>query len=201
MTNFADMRNLVVSFTKRPELVALTDQAIRMATLRAHHVDMFPRDRAFAVFTYTPPVSGLFVDITNLYTEAPLFRIADFMQSEDVSTSSPTENLEYVDTYKEFWDNDNVLRSSVFTHIGDTLRVRFAAPTGRAALYYFKNPNTQVGTYASWIADLYPEEVAMWAAAIVWARTGNVEQARITQEMHLLPFKDLLVSSHLVGKI
>ena len=38
---FAEMQSAVNDLTKRPELVAVTNLAIRTATLRAHAVDMF----------------------------------------------------------------------------------------------------------------------------------------------------------------
>lgn len=197
MTNFVEMRTLVVGLTKRPELAALTDAAIKMATIRAHHVDFFKRDSASAVFTYAVPSGNqIFIDLTDLYTQAPLYRSALFLQGEDPSTFLPNENLEYVKTYQEFWDADNTLRSSVFTELGEGFKVRFAGPTGRAKLYYYKNPNTSVDHYSSWIADLYPDELSKWAAAIVWARSGFQEIARQSQS-DIEDFKALLVESHL----
>jgi len=41
----------------------------------------------------------------------------------------------------------------------------------------------------------------MWAAAIVFARTGFAEMANDFQRTHVQPFKELLVSSHLIGMV
>lgn len=197
---FADMQSAVHDLTKRPELVAVTNLAIRTATLRAHAVDFFPRDRASFVFTYTPPTSTAFVDISGIYTSIPLLRTAEFLQSEDTLSLAATENLEYIQSVEQFWDKDNVRRYSVFTQIGDALRCSFAGATGRARLWYYVNPNVSSNSYNSWIADLYKDELAYWAAGIVWARSGFQEQAQQTQ-MHVTAFKDLLISSHLAAVV
>lgn len=201
MTTFQEMRDEVISNTKRPELVSLTDSAIKMATLRAHHVDFFPRDATNYLIQYALPVANqLFVDVTGIYGTLPLFRTPDFLQGEDSTTFIPNENLEYVVDYKNFWDEYNCLRSSVFTVIGDTLKVRFCGPTGRARLYYYKNPDVSTTDYSSWIADKHKEDLAKWAAAIVWARSGFQEIAA-TMQVTVNDFKSLLVESYLSSKV
>ncbi len=200
MTTFAEMQTAVQALTKRPELTALTDLAIRTATLRAHQVDFFPRDQASFVFTYTVNPSEVFTDLTGIHTSIPLLRTPDFLQSEDTLTLQPSENLEYVGSFKDFWDHDNVRRTSVFTQIGSTLRCSFAGATGRARLFYWQNPDVSSAGYSSWIADLYKDELAYWAAGIVWARSGFQEIAQQAQ-LQVQGFKDLLVTSHLSSKV
>lgn len=202
MTTFADMQTQVIANTKRPELVTLTDSAIRMATLRAHQVDFFSRDQGNSQLTYTVPSSGQpYVDIPNIYTTVPQLRTPDFLQSLDTTTLYPSENLEYVVDFKNFWDEYNVLRQSVFTLLGSTLRVNSAANTGKFQFYFYNNPVVTDAGYSSWIADLYKEELAMWAAAIIWMRSGFQEIAASTQRDVILPFKELLVTSHLSSKV
>jgi hypothetical protein len=201
MTTFAEMQAEVIANTKRPELVTLTDSAIKMATLRAHHVDFFPRDSANALLTYTVPVGNeFFTDIPDIFTLVPQLRTSAWAQGEDTTTFVPNENLEYVVEYKNFWDEYNELRSSVFTLMGETMRMRFLAPTGRARLYYYKNPIVTSGGYSSWIADLHKEELAKWAAAIVWQRSGFQEIAASMQAT-VNDLKSLLVESYLSSKV
>lgn len=202
MTTFQDMRDEVIGLTKRPELVSVTDLAIRVATLRAHQVDFFPRDIGTLPLAYTVPTGNVqFVDIPTIYTSAPLLRTPDFLQGLDSTTLLPSENLEYVLSYKDFWDEYNELRGSVFTQMGDTLKVRFASATGVATLYYYKNPDVAELTYSSWIADMYKQDLAQWAAAIVWNRTGFQEVGQTTMTQQVIPFQSLLVESHLTRKI
>jgi len=180
----------------------LTDAAIRLATMRAHQVDFFARDQENYLLTYTVPSGNqLFVDVANIYGLTTRLRTPDFLQGEDLTTYIPNENLEHVPDYKDFWDNYNELRSSVFTLMGSTLRARFLSPTGRARLFYYVNPNVVSSTYSSWIADLHPDDLAMWAAAIVWIRSGFQEIAARAQQDFILPFKDMLVTSYMTRKI
>lgn len=200
MTTFAEMQALVIEQTKRPELTGVTDSAIRLATLRAHHVDFFSRDQTSQLLTWTPASADLFTDFATIYSTVTRLRTPDFLQAEDVvSPYYPTENLEYVTSFKEFWNEFNEVRTSVFTLIGETLRVKFAVATGRARLFYFRNPDTASATYSSWIADNHPDELAKWAAGIVWARSGFAEQARMVQQ-DIVDFKSLLVTSYLSSK-
>ena len=202
MTTYVEMQSLVYGLTKRPELTGVTAIAIKQATLRAHQVDFFQRDARSVLLTYTVPTSNeLFVTIPGIYTEAPRLRTPDFLQGEDVSTLLPNENLGYVNSYKDFWDENNELRSSYFTLQGEDLIARFVGATGRAKLYYYVNPVVTEAGYASWIADEYPEEVAQWAAAIVWNRSGFQEIAQTTMRDSVIPFQSLLIESHLTRKI
>lgn len=200
MATFAEMLTAVTDITKRPELVTLTKLAVRQATLRAHHVDFFPRDRDSAVFVYTVPSDGGFVDLPSIYSTAPQLRAPEYLQSEDVATQKATENLEYTHSFKEFWDADGIRRQSVFTINGESLRCSFASVTGRARLWYFKNPIVTDAAYSSWIANAHQDEVAQWAAGIIWARTGFNEQAAQVQSS-IEAFKADLVSSYLMNKI
>jgi hypothetical protein len=201
MTTFLEMQNKVDTLTKRPELTTLRDMAIRMATLRAHQVDFFPRDQANVPLVYTP-MSGneIYIDIPNIFDSVTQLRTPDFLQALDSTTLIPAETLEHVVDYKNFWDEWNCIRPSVFTLLGSTLRFRSLANTGRAQLYYYKNPVvTDVG-YSSWIADLHPDELAVWAASIVWMRAGFQEIAQ--QSLAAIQmFKEMLVTSYLSSKV
>lgn len=197
-TTFADLRTLVNGQTKRPELTAVTDLAIKTATLRAHHTDFYQRDQTSVLLTYTIPTGNqVLVDIPNIFTTAARLRTPNFIQGEDATTLLPNENLGYVSDYKHLWNEYGELQPSRFALLGTGLKIRFAKPTGRCRLYFFQNPNTAEVGYSSWIADDFQEEIAYWAAGIVWARTGNLEQAQVAQRMHVEPFKELLTTSYL----
>jgi hypothetical protein len=199
MTTFAEMEALVVGQTRRPEVTAVTQAAIRTATLRAHHTDFFPRDLAPGTLSYTPLSSAQYYDLPDLTTLLPKLRSLQSLKSVD-STGKPIENFEYREL-QDLYDSDNVLRTSMYTMIGDTLRLFPAAATGQFAIYFYKNPVTTEVGFSSWIADNYPDELAMWAAAIVFARTGFAEMAADFQKTHVIPFKELLVSSHLLNTV
>jgi hypothetical protein len=200
MTTFAELKALVVEQTKRPEVNSITEAAIRSATLRAHHVDFFPRDLVQASLPYTPSNNAVFYDFTGLSSTLLRLRSIQLLQSVDSVVYTPVEELEYRNL-DDLYDSDGTLRAHAYTFIGDTMRAYPKAATGLFTCYYYQNPSVASTAYSSWIADTYPDELAMWAAAIVFARTGFAEMAADVQKIHILPFKETLIGSHLLGSV
>lgn len=200
MTTFAEMETLVAAQTRRPDVPAITKAAIKSATLRAHHVDFFPRDLVTSNLVYTPLSTAVFYDFPNIQNTLTRLRSMKFVQSIDAVNSTPTENLGYRDA-DDIYDSENNRRLSIYTLIGATLRIFPQSATGVATAYYFQNPDTAEVTYSSWIADTYPEELAMWAAGIVFARTGFLEAAKEFQDTHVRAFREMLIDSHLLGTV
>lgn len=200
MTTFAEMESLVTAQTRRPDVPAITKAAIKSATLRAHHVDFFPRDLTTYNLTYTPLSTAILYDFANIQNSLTRLRSLKFVQSIDAVNSTPTEILGYRDA-DDIYDSDGNRRLSIYTLIGATLRIYPQSATGVATAYYFQNPDTAELAYSSWIADTYPEELAMWAAGIVFARTGFLEAAKEFQDTHVKAFKEMLIDSHLLGNV
>ena len=200
MTTFAEMETLVVAQTRRPEVPDITKAAIKSATLRAHHTDFFPRDLQVTALPYAISTTAVYYDFPSIHTSLTRLRSLKFLQSIDAATFAPTESLEYRDA-DDLYDNDGRRRSSMYTLIGATARVYPQSVTGLLNFYFFQNPDVAELTYSSWIADTYPEELAMWAAGIVFARTGFVEMAGQFKSEHVDPFKGMLVASHLLGNV
>jgi hypothetical protein len=150
--------------------------------------------------TYVPLSGSIYYDLPNISTLLPRLRALKFLQSLDSGSFQAVEKLEYRDS-DDIYDADGRLRLSVYTLIGDTLRVYPQRATGRLAAFNYANPVTTEADFSSWIADMYADEIALWAAGIVFARTGFAEQAQNFQETHVKPFKELLISSHLLGTV
>jgi hypothetical protein len=200
MTTFAEMEALVVGQTRRPEVPAITQAAIRTATLRAHHVDFFKRDLAIGSLSYVPSSGSIYYDLPAISATLPRLRALQLVQSLEPVYLQPTEELDYREL-QDLYDSDNNLRQSMYTLVGDTLRIYPQSVTGLLSTYYYQNPITSEVGYNSWIANDYPDELAMWAAAIVFARTGFAEMANDFQKTHIQPFKEMLLSSHLLGSV
>ena len=145
---------------RRPELAAMTASAVRTATLRAHHTDFFPRDKAEHLLTYTPANSPVY-SVPNLSTVLTRMRAVKNLQGLDAVSNLPVEQFEYREL-DDLYDLDGCMRTSVYSLVGDTLRFVPQLPTGAAMLYYFQNPALgeadSAAPYASWIADMYEKE-------------------------------------------
>lgn len=200
MTTFAELRDLTMALTRRPELTDLTDSAIRTATLRAHHTDFFRRDLALSPVSYTVQPAAYYYDFPAISTTLPRLRTIKNIYGVQAGTANQVEQLEYRES-DDLYDSDGNPRRYVYTLIGDTLRCYFDMPTGLAHAYFFQNPVVTAAGYASWIADTYSDDLAGWAAAIVMARTGFLELAQTYQESYVKPLKEQLISSHLLGSV
>lgn len=200
MTTLTELETLVIEQTKRPDIPAVTSAAIRSATLRAHHVDFFPRDLSEGLLSYAPSPAAAYYSIPNISTPLARLRSLKFVQCVDSVTAAPVERLEYRDM-DDLYDSDGNRRQSVYTLLGDTLRVAPVLATGSVLAFFYANPNTAGLEYSSWIADTYPDQLALWAAAIVFARTGYAELADNYQRSHIAAFKETLISSHLLGNV
>jgi len=199
MTTLTDMIDLTIQQTRRPEIQDITTAAVRTATLRAHHVDFFPRDLTQGILSYVPS-GAAFYDFPTLSASLLRLRSIKHCQSLDSVTSAPVEQLEYREQ-DDLFDSDGNRRPHIYSLIGDTLRIYPTAATGSLSVYYYQNPNTAGLQYSSWIADTYPDELAAWAAAVVFARTGFAEMANQMIELHVNPFRSMLVESHLLGNV
>lgn len=199
-TTLTDMAALVVEQTRRPDIAAITESAVRTATLRAHHVDFFPRDLAEQTLPYTPSSTTASYSFPSLSTLLPRMRSLKFIHGLDPVLATPVETLEFREV-DDLYDSDGNRRLSMYTLIGDTLRIYPQRATGLICGYYYLNPNTVGLEYSSWIADMYPDELAKWAAAVVFARTGFAEMANDFQRTYVVPFKEMLIASHLLGTV
>jgi hypothetical protein len=199
MTTLTEMIDLTIEQTRRPELQDITAAAVRTATLRAHHTDFFPRDLASHLLTYVPS-NTVYYDFSNLSSSLPRLRSMKHCQSISVQDGTPVEQLEYREQ-DDLYASDGTRRPHVYTLLGDTLRIYPQLPTGQLMTFYYQNPNTAGLQYSSWIANMYPDELAAWAAAVVFARSGFAEMAQQFMELHVNPFRSMLVESHLLGNV
>lgn len=199
MTTFAELRELTIELTKRPELVALTESAVRTATLRAHHTDFFRRDLTQTTLNYTALPDVYFYDFPNLTTTLPRLRTMKNVYGV-TAEGHQIEQLEYRES-DDLYNSDGNYRRYVYTLIGDTLRVYPDLPTGILHVYYFVNPDVSSAGFTSWIANVYPDDLAGWAAAIVMARTGFLEIAKNYQDTYVKPLQEQLIASHLLATV
>lgn len=200
MSTITDITNLTVALTRRPEIPDVTASAIRMATMRAHHTDFFPRDltsNTIPLVGGVPP-SGM-IDLPNI--SASLVRLRSIKTIQMLSPEGrPVEELEFR-SQDDLFTKEGTRRPHIYTLLGDTLRLYPLSSSQSAQIFFFQNPNLTGLQYSSWIATLYPDDIAAWAATIVFARTGFAEMANQFNQLYVVPFQQLLVASHLLGNV
>lgn len=196
MTTFAELQSLVTEQTKRPDLAAITQQCIRMAVLRAHSTDFFPRDLAEDTVTYTPSGTGLNT-VADIYTALPRLRSMKTIYGMDAGKA--VEQFEYRDPDDMHDTATGALRASAFTVVGTTLRFNTLRETGTLLAQFYRNPIVTSTGFSSWIADEYPDDIALWAAASVHARVGYDTEAERLIRTAVQPFQRLLVQTYVIG--
>lgn len=194
MTTFADMLTKTAAITGRPELVALTKIAVRTATIRAHCTTFFPRDKFAQTVNYTVDNTSQWNGNINVFTAFASLRQLKVVQCVD-SNGAVTEQLTYREV-DDLYDTSGYLRDSTWKLEGQNLLIHSRAPTGSIKVHGYTLPSVAEDSYSSWIADSYPEELALWAAAIVQFRSGNQEIAGASLKTNVEPFKELLIISH-----
>ena len=104
MTTFAELVASTLEVTKRPALVALTNQAVRLAVMRAHHTDFFPRDSGISALNYQVSPYVMFYDFQNLNTLIPRLRQIQTIYGK-TQEGLYVEQLEYR-KMSNLYDND-----------------------------------------------------------------------------------------------
>lgn len=200
MTTFAELYDLTVAQTRRPELVDVTNAAVRTAVLRAHHFDFFPADLVNTVIAYTPSSLAWQYDIANMRTLLVRYRALKTLYGLEAGTGRPVEKFEWREG-DDLYTVEGERRTSVYTLVGNTLRVVPALATGSLSAHFYANPDVTEGTFNSWIADTYPDQVAMLAATGVWSRTGFREMAQDKEQNDNREFKKMLIAAYLLGEV
>lgn len=199
MTTFAELVELTTQITRRPELGPLTATAVRMATQRAHTSGFFARDSVSQILT-CELTDRPWIDFQDPYTLIPNLRAIERVEMVDTTTLVPLESLTYEER-TNMLDSSGALKSGRYVMEGALLRLYPRLFSERANVQFYRLPVlTQVG-FQSWIADTYPEEVAHWAAAVVFARSGALEQAQAFQRVHVAPFKEMLLETYLIATV
>lgn len=162
-------------WTKRGDIDDKIKSAIREVTLRAHRLDYFWRDRIEAQVGWVAPQAIVDLNVVSVLTR---FRAVDYVRYWEPSTKALGNFLDYVNP-RDLMDDYNYEKSNRYYMAGDVLKLKFDIPSAGAQIGYFCNPVVYPYTsYASWIADQFPDLIIKGATAAVFNTTGKQEEAR-----------------------
>lgn len=175
----ATITGYVQNITKRVDLVAETEQAIRKVILRAHQKDFWNNDLKVTNFSSisTAPVTNdtlvITVDTSNVtyFNRARKFtgirEYSALIQNPKTYVKKDPNNLQ---------DDYNVDFCNIWYQVGTNLILRpYAMPTGISVSWY-QYPDVVSG-FSSWIADQFPFEIASLAAAEIFKLVGKDDEA------------------------
>lgn len=173
--NFTEIYNEVILITKRPDLVDRTKQAIRSATIKAHHSDFYFKDLVEVPVQFTT----LFFLQSFIPTEVvPTFRMAKYIRlwnggmDGDVGTFlTPIQIENSLDQYKN-------IKTNVFYMAGQLLQIRGATTLDKVLFGCYVNPViTPETSYSSWVANEQPYAIIYEAARQIFKSISFTEQA------------------------
>lgn len=166
--NFSEICNEVVTITKRPDLVAETELAVRKATLKMHQLEHFPLDKV-EVTKVLSPASNRFA----LSLEAfPRFRgiqyIRDYTDDRLGKFFTQIEPDDVLDMY-------NVEKQDTWYLAGNQLKFSAYAPVNKLIILYSTLPPVTLSEYGSWIAERVPYAIIDEAACTIFKMIGYEE--------------------------
>lgn len=179
--NFTELFNEVVIITKRPDLVDRTKQAIRAATIKLHHSDLYYKDLVEVAVQFTGP----FYLQSFIPTEVvPNFRMVKYIRLWNGDITGDVgiflENIQIensLNAYKQ-------IKTNVFYMAGQMLQIRGAGPLDKVLFGCYINPVvTPEASFSSWIAVEKPYAIIYEAARQVFSSISFDTQAQLMAGM------------------
>lgn len=193
--NFEQLLEEVYIITNRPELVAETSSAIRLATLKAHHLDFFSHDIVEKLIKFNECHFKQSIDLYSLasnYRSAKYFRLVDPDNCDDVIGPFIT-----MITPDEILDTYGRNRVNVSYVAGRMLEIRASVEFDIAIFGFYVNPIvTPSGSYGSWIANVHPGAIINEATRVIFKMIGKSEESAsykilVAEEYELLKITGL----------
>lgn len=187
--NFQELYDEVIIITKRPDLVARTQQAIKAATLKAHQSDFYYKDLVEIPVQFTDP----FYLQSFLPTEiAPQFRKAKYIRLwAGGNDGMPGKFLTPIQIENSM-DGYGYIKNDVFYMAGQLLQIRGQCPLDKVLFGCYQNPIiTPAESYSSWIAVEMPYVIVYEAARVVFKSISFTEQANEYSQLVGEQFQEL----------
>lgn len=168
----------VYALTKRPDLVAQTDVAVRAATLKAHHSDFYPKDLFETAITWAPTD---YVQELDYRTLVPRWRAFKYLRKSDADGIGG----KFFDLIlpEMVLSEYAVTKEDVVYLAGEVLQIRSSTLDDYMLLGCYLHPDLTEANYDSWVAKDCPFAIIYDAAASVFKQIGFDEQASMYRQM------------------
>lgn len=174
---FTALLDDVYTLTNRSDLVAETTVAVRVATLKLHQSDFYPRDLVESRVQFSAADYFQALAYKSLF---PGWRALSYARKYE--SGAPTEVLEIISP-TNILDSYSVEKENVCYVAGAVLQIRSLTQINEVLVGFYQNPVTLPDTYASWIADVYPFAIVLEAAATVFKMIGKDEEASTYRQL------------------
>ncbi len=178
MATFTELVNDVYTITNRPDLVNETKLAVKVATLKAHQSDFYPKDLYEVGINWPTPE---YIQSLEYRTLIPRWRAFKYLRK--YTDGSPAGFFTFL-TPEQTLDRYNVNKENICYLAGESLEIRSDSQDDYMLLSCYIHPIVEEATYSSWVALDHPYSIVYEAARSVFKQIGWDEQATsIRQEV------------------
>lgn len=182
--NFTELCDEVVLITKRPDLMTLTQSAVRTAILKTHQKDFFYRD---IIETGVEFPNAEFITSFRPLDIIPRFRKPAYLRewcydSTASGLGRPGKQFEVIEpgNAKDIY---GFYKADVYYLAGDLLQIRSSTPLTHCLFGAYVLPDVTTSGEISWVTNEYPFVVIHAAARQVFKSIGANEQAQTQDEL------------------
>lgn len=178
MATFAELVSDVHTITNRPDLVTETKLAVRVATLKAHQSDFFPKDMYEVGIQWPTPD---YIQSIEYRALIPRWRAFKYLRKYTNNTPGVLFTLL---TPEQVLDRYGLQKSDICYIAGEMLEIKSSSQDTNMILACYINPVLDENAFSSWIALDHPYAIVYEAARTVFKQIGFDEQAtQIRQEV------------------
>lgn len=184
----------VINITKRPDLQARTESAVKAATLKMHHSDFYYKDLIETAIEFQ---DEFYIQNFVPSEVIPLYRKAKYIRvwSGDAPTGGPGIFLENIQIENSV-DQYSSIKTDVFYMAGQNLQIRTSCPVKRILFGAYVHPTiTPEESYNSWIAREYPYAIVYEAARAIFYSIALSQQSQTYAQMTAEILREISMSS------
>lgn len=172
--DFQELVEEVYLITKRRDLVARTESAIKAATLKAHHADFFYPDIVEVSIEFQDEA---FIQNFNPTEILPRFRKAKYIRQWHGGVQGEAGKfLDHIQIENAF-DSYNYIKTDVFYLAGQLIQIRTTTPLKRCLFGCYVHPVMGPEECKSWIAQAMPFTIIYEAARTIFKSIGMQSEA------------------------
>ena len=196
MATFAELVADVKTITNRPDLDSEIKLAVKVATLKAHHSDFYPKDLFETAIAWSPIAYQQSLEYRTLVSR---WRALKYLRKYDASGSGSPGIFFNILTPEQILDDYGVDQDNICYLAGEYLQIRSSTEDAYMLLGCYVHPDITEATYSSWIAVEHPFAIEYEAISKIFKSIGYDEQAAQLEREVVAQFT-LLRNSNVLGQ-
>jgi hypothetical protein len=165
--------NDVYELTKRPDLKAETEYAVRISTLKMHQTDYYSKDIFETGVDFDEKTFLQTLDYIGL---VPNLRSFKYFRKTDEDCDDAGDFIDII-SVDEILDSYGRNRTDIAYVAGRILSIRSSTDFDKAYMGCYVHPIVTDNDYCSWIGEQYPYVIVQEATRVIFKTIGYDEQA------------------------